>query len=127
MIEIFVSGIELMGKGGAMMYPIFLASVIAVAIIIERFVFFKKCHEDPDDIFGAIKELVSEDKQLRSGNSGKFADGPVSRMLTVGLEARKEPLWKLEEKLTVNGQEEIQGLRKNLRVLEAKAAGAFEF
>ena len=41
MIEIFVSGIELMGKGGAMMYPIFLASVIAVAIIIERFVFLR--------------------------------------------------------------------------------------
>ena len=35
----FTSGIELMGKGGVMMYPIFLASLIAVAIIIERLIF----------------------------------------------------------------------------------------
>ena len=55
MIETFTSGIELMGKGGAMMYPIFLASIIAFAIIIERLVFFKKCKENPDDIFAEIK------------------------------------------------------------------------
>ena len=40
MIETFLSGIELMGKGGIMMYPIFLASIIAFAIIIERLIFF---------------------------------------------------------------------------------------
>ena len=43
MVATFMSGIELMGKGGVMMYPIFLASIIAFAIIIERLVFFKKC------------------------------------------------------------------------------------
>ena len=63
MIATFSSGIELMGKGGVMMYPIFLASVVAVAIIIERLVFFKKCKENPDDIFAAIKDLVSNDKK----------------------------------------------------------------
>ena len=35
MIDTFTSGIELMGKGGIMMYPIFLASIVAFAIIID--------------------------------------------------------------------------------------------
>ncbi len=122
MIDTFLSGIELMGKGGIMMYPIFLASVIAVAIIIERLIFFKKCNENPDDIFAAIKDLVRNDKQLRNVDpSCESKEGPVSRMLAVGLQARKEPQWKLEEKLSVSGQEEIQGLRKNLRGLEVIA------
>ncbi|MZH47317.1 MAG: MotA/TolQ/ExbB proton channel family protein [Nitrospinae bacterium] len=120
-MDTFFSGIELMGKGGFMMYPIFLASVIALTIIIERLIYFKKSNENPDDILAAIKDLVSDDKKTGKIDSGKFDDGPVSRMLAVGVEARNEPLWKLEEKLTVNGQEEIHGLRKNLRGLEVIA------
>ena len=117
MIATFTSGIELMGKGGVMMYPIFLASIIAFAIIIERLVFFRKCNENPDDIFAAIKDLVRNDKHP----TAKFTEGPISRMLKVGAQARKEPRWKLEEKLTVHGQEEISELRKNLRGLEVIA------
>ncbi len=56
MIATFTSGIELMGKGGVMMYPIFLASVIAFAYLLERLVFFNKCKENPDDIFTAIQD-----------------------------------------------------------------------
>ena len=64
MIATFTAGIELMGKGGVLMYPIFLASVIAGAIIIERLIFFKKCKEDPEEIFKAIKDLAESDKQI---------------------------------------------------------------
>ena len=100
------------------MYPIFFASIIAFAIIIERLIFFKKSKENPDDILQAIKDLVNEKS---SRKPGQMNDGPVSRMLAVGVHAKKEPLWKLEEKLAVNGREEIQGLRKNLRGLEVIA------
>ena len=121
MIATFTAGIDLMGKGGVLMYPIFLASVIAGAIIIERLIFFKKCKEDPEEIFKAIKDLAESDKQIGFKDLKKSEEGPVSRILEVGLKAHKEPRWKLEEKLTVHGQEEIRGLRKNLRGLEVIA------
>jgi len=120
MIETFLSGIELMGKGGIMMFPIFLASIIAFAIIIERLIFFKKSKENPDEILKTIKALVNN-KNPSKVDSSQINDGPVSRMLAVGAEAQKDPVWKLEEKLAINGREEIQGLRKNLRGLEVIA------
>lgn len=120
MAAMFSSGIELIGKGGVLMCPIFLASFIAVAIIIERLVFFKKCKENPDDIFAAIKDLAGSGKQIVAPDL-KPNGGPVSRILEAGVRARKEPRWKLEEKLTIHGQEEISELRKNLRVLEVIA------
>ena len=121
MTATFTSGIELMGKGGIMMYPIFLASLIAFAIIIERLIFFSKCRENPEDIFKAIKDLAGSDKQVSFKDLKKSKEGPVARMLEVGVKARTEPRWKLEEKLTVHGQEEISGLRKNLRGMEVIA------
>jgi len=121
MIATFTSGIELLEKGGGMMYPIFLASLIAVTVIIERLIFFSKCKENPEDIFKAIKDLAASDKQISFKDLKKSKEGPVSRMLEVGVKARKEPRWKLEEKLTVHGQEEISGLRKNLRAMEVIA------
>jgi biopolymer transport protein ExbB len=120
MIETFLSGIELMGKGGIMMFPIFLASIIAFAIIIERLIFFKKSKENPDEILKTIKNLV-DNKNPPTTESSQVNEGPISRMLAVGAQAQKEPLWKVEEKLAVNGREEIQGLRKNLRGLEVIA------
>ncbi|MBT5028404.1 MAG: MotA/TolQ/ExbB proton channel family protein [Nitrospina sp.] len=120
MIETFLSGIELMGKGGIMMFPIFLASIIAFAIIIERLIFFKKSKENPDEILKTIKNLV-DNKNPPTTESSQVNEGPISRMLAVGAQAQKEPLWKVEEKLAVSGREEIQGLRKNLRGLEVIA------
>ncbi|MBT5376358.1 MAG: MotA/TolQ/ExbB proton channel family protein [Nitrospinaceae bacterium] len=120
MIETFLSGIELMGKGGIMMFPIFLASIIAFAIIIERLIFFKKSKENPDEILKTIKNLV-DNKNPPTTESSQANEGPISRMLAVGAQAQKEPLWKVEEKLAVSGREEIQGLRKNLRGLEVIA------
>ncbi len=120
MIDTLLSGIELMGKGGIMMYPILLASIIAFAIIIERLIFFKNNKENPDEILKTIKGLVNN-KNPRTTDSNQINEGPVSRMLAVGAQAQKEPLWKVEEKLAVNGREEIQGLRKNLRGLEVIA------
>lgn len=103
-----------------MMFPIFLASIIAFAIIIERLIFFKKSKENPDEILKTIKNLV-DNKNPPTTESSQANEGPISRMLAVGAQAQKEPLWKVEEKLAVNGREEIQGLRKNLRGLEVIA------
>ena len=96
MIETFLSGIEIMGKGGIMMYPIFLASIIAFAIIIERLIFYRNSKENPDDILQSIKDLVNN-KNPRTLDSSQINEGPVSRMLAVGVQAQKDPCGNLRK------------------------------
>ena len=65
--------------------------------------------------------MAGNGKQLDASAIHNGTEGPVSRILEVGVQARKEPRWKLEEKLTVHGQEEIREPRNTLRGLAVTA------
>lgn len=77
-------------RGGIVMIPIAALSVVALALIIERIVFFMRIR-DPSVELGAY---VIE--QLRNGNGGKVymelqqKNSPEARVLLAGLIARKE-------------------------------------
>ncbi|MBC8284634.1 MAG: MotA/TolQ/ExbB proton channel family protein [Nitrospinae bacterium] len=113
--------VDLISKGGVVMIPIFICSVIALAIIIERFIFFKKYFIDMDDFFSPIPNLVE------AGNTEKVLaycqnnPNPLGRIIEAGLSEKGIPRWKLEEKLSLAGQEEINALEKNMRGLEVIA------
>jgi biopolymer transport protein ExbB len=67
-------GISFFVKGGFMMYPILLASIITGSIAIERFVVYRKAGKDTILLWGQIKEYlvagnVSKAKQLCSGEA----------------------------------------------------------
>lgn len=113
--------IDLISKGGVVMIPIFLCSVIALAIIIERFIFYKNYFIDIDGFFKPILALVE------NGNTEKVMEhcqgnpNPLGRIIEAGLHEKGIPRWKLEEKLNLAGQEEINALDKNMRGLEVIA------
>jgi biopolymer transport protein ExbB len=113
--------IDLISKGGVVMIPIFICSVAALAIIIERFIFFKKYFIDIEGFFDPILKFVED------GNIDKVLDhckknpNPLGRIIEAGLDEKGVPRWKLEEKLSFAGQEEINALEKNMRGLEVIA------
>lgn len=103
------------------MIPIALCSVIALTIIIERLFYFKKCQENPDQIFNALKDLLKDEKSLKALEFCKNSPGPVGRLMEAGVHNKSTPSWKLAEKLSVTAQEEINKLTKNIRALEVIA------
>lgn len=115
------SAITYITKGGLIMAPIFLCSVVALAIIIERLIFFKKYFVGIEEFFNSIQKLVGD------GNTKKIVDhchnnpNPLGRIISAGLDEIEVPRWKLEEKLSFAGQEEINALEKNMRGLEVIA------
>ena len=115
------ASISLLGKGGMVMVPIVLCSVIALAIIIERLYFFKKNQEDPEKFFSVLKDLLQDGEHPKAMELCKNSTGPIGRLMEAGVHQKDTPTWKLEEKLSVTAQEEINKLTQNVRVLEVIA------
>jgi biopolymer transport protein ExbB len=119
----------MLAKGGIIMIPIFICSIVGLTIIIERFIYFRKSSEDPEKTFEALTALMKTEGGFHDAagehpDAVKFFEsstGPVGRLMEAGLNHKDVPRWKLEEKLSVVGQEELNKLGKNIRGLEVIA------
>ena len=82
--------LDLLLKGGVVLLPIVILSVIALALIIERSIFFLRIREDNSDLGGHIVE------QLRKGHVAEVIfelqrnNSPEAAVLLEGLKARRE-------------------------------------
>jgi biopolymer transport protein ExbB len=113
---------ELMSKGGVMMLPIILCSVVALTVIFERLYYFFKISENPQKLFESLQKLLGKGRHPQALELCQQSKGPIGKLLSTGLSYRNMPKWKLEETLSVTGQEEINNMGKNIRVLEVIAA-----
>ncbi len=118
-----ISLFELISKGGWTMFPLFLLSVGAVYIFVDRFLVIMKASKDP----GAFMETI-RDKMLKGDVSGALAtceqfDSPFARMIGKGVSRIGNPLKNIAESVENVGTIEIFKLEKNLSVL-ATISGA---
>ena len=112
---------ELISKGGLVMVPIGLCSVIGLAIIIERLYYFRKSSSGLDVFFNSIQEFLQQGQKEKALDYCKSFPNPLSKLIQSGLSEDNLPRWKLEEKLSLAGQEEINTFGKNIRGLEVIA------
>ena len=103
------------------MVPIAICSIIALTIIIERLLYFRKSYENPVTTFEALKSFLQDEDHPATLEFSKKSKGPVGQLLESGLDHKDIPKWKLEEKMTLTGREELQKLSKNIRGLEVIA------
>ncbi|CAI2717674.1 MotA/TolQ/ExbB proton channel family protein [Nitrospina watsonii] len=121
-MTVFQSAMDLITKGGLIMIPILLCSVIAVAIILERMVYFKKIKENPEALYKAVQETLRKKNNARALELCRASKGPIGRILEAGVLNQNAPKWQLEETLSMVGQEEMQHLEKHIKGLEVIAA-----
>jgi biopolymer transport protein ExbB len=121
-MEWFQSSLSLISRGGIIMIPILICSIIALAIVIERLIEMKRLSEDADFLSTRIKKLLEQGNDKKALEVCGQTCGPISQIFKTGLLNKKNPRWKLEEKLSLTGQEQLQKLGKNIRGLEVIAA-----
>ena len=115
---------DLILKGGFMMIPIVLFSILAVYIFIERVLTINKASKTPDAFFDKIKELV-----LRGDISGARllcaqSDTPIARMIEKGISRLGSQLKNIEASIENVGKIEVYKLEKNLSLLATTAGAA---
>ena len=78
--------VELFERGGFMMYPLFLASILAVTIIIERAFSLRKNRIIIPEVINVVEQFSSfKDMELARNICAKFT-GPLSTLIWTGLD-----------------------------------------
>ncbi|AEV32757.1 MotA/TolQ/ExbB proton channel family protein [Owenweeksia hongkongensis] len=118
--ELITSG----GPGGILiMSVLFILSIIAVYIFIERFNSIKKANKIDVNFINNIKDHVSQGRLDAAKALCQSQDTPVARMIQKGISRIGKPLKDITSAIENTGKLEISRLEKNLAAL-ATIAGA---
>lgn len=118
-----ISYLELAFKGGWIMVPIILLSIIAVYIFVERFFVIRKASVEDQQFMNRIKDFIHDGKIESALTLCQSTDKPASRMIEKGIQRIGRPLSDINAAIENIGKLEIYKLEKGLPTL-ATVAGA---
>lgn len=115
---------EMALKGGWIMIPIALLSIIAVYIFIERFIAIKNASKEDSGFMNKIKDYIHDGKIESAISLCRQTESPVARMIEKGISRMGRPLNDINAAIENIGQLEIHKLEKGLPTLASVAGGA---
>jgi biopolymer transport protein ExbB len=101
-------------KGGPLMWPILLCSVIAVAIILERFYYFHQARLNPTNLLFHVKKLLLAGRTHDAERLCRNSQGPIANILAAGIGSYNSPPEEKGKILIRVGSVELRKLEKNL-------------
>ncbi len=126
-VEKTLSIFELITSGGAggmiIMTILFILSIIAVSIFIERYKAIKKAGNLDENFFFQLKEYVSAGKLDAARDLCQGTPSPVARMMEKGITRIGRPLKDIAAAVENTGKLEVYRMEKNLALL-ATISGA---
>lgn len=106
-------------KGGPLMIPIGICSLVALAVIVERLVSLRPRQVIPPGFARGLQPILESSK--RNGTAAldycSSNGSPIANIFAAGLKRMHEPLELLEKHIQEAGQREVHKLRKHLRLL----------
>ena len=108
---------EFMQKGGPIMWPIFLCSVLAFAIVIERLLALRREQIDTKTFMEQISKSLKRNKVMESIELCDRTQGPIANILKAGILKHDRPRLDIREAIEDASIHEVPRLEKNLPVL----------
>lgn len=109
--------IEYIRSGGPVMVPIVIASVIAVATLLERLWALRRDRILPRSFKGEITELIRQQRWGDALAACRRRDVAASRVIEIGLLHRTEPRERIKERMEEVGRRESSELERNIPLL----------
>jgi len=109
-------------RGGIMMYPLFLASVLALAIVINKVYVLSRVRTKDRELMAKIRDLVNQKMVERAVVLCDENKGPVSSVLKAGLGEYRRGQKAMEEAFEAKASEELPQLERHLPALATIAS-----
>ena len=108
---------ELIVKGGPIMIPMGILSVLTVYFFIERFITIRKASKLENNFMNHIKDYVHNGNMDAAKALCTNSVSPVARMVEKGILRIGKPIKEIEEAMEGIGKLEINRMERNLSVL----------
>jgi biopolymer transport protein ExbB len=115
---------ELAKKGGWIMIPILVLSILAVYIFIERYFAIRKAAQTDENFMNRIKEYIHNGKIDAALDLCQSTDSPIARMIEKGIQRIGRPLNDINTAIENVGRLEVAKLEKGLPTLASASGGA---
>jgi biopolymer transport protein ExbB len=112
---------EFMQKGGPIMWPILLCSIIAFAIVIERLIQLRKEQIDTKAFMEQISKSIKRNRIMEALELCDRTPGPIANILKAGVLKHDRPRQEIREAIEDAGIHEVPRLEKNIPVLATVA------
>lgn len=112
-----MSLLDLLMKGGWIMVPIVLMSVVAVYLMVERFITISRASKVDTGFMANIKSMLLDGKTDAALSLCRSANTPIARLLEKGIKRLGKPIKEIESAVENTGKLEIYKLEKNLSYL----------
>ncbi|MBT3242075.1 MAG: MotA/TolQ/ExbB proton channel family protein [Bacteroidetes bacterium] len=122
--ELAIPIIELTLKGGWIMIPIALLSILAIYIFVERYFAIRKAGQEDTHFMNRIKEFIHEGKIDAAIRLAQATNTPVSRMIEAGIRRIGRPMNDVNAAIENVGKLEVYQLERGLPTLATSAGAA---
>ena len=108
---------EFLAKGGILVGPILLCSMVALAIFLERVIRFSQIKISGDGLVEKMSGHIRRGEDEQALELAQVSDTPMGRVLQQGIEMRAADLDTLETVLVHAAEEEVRGFSRYLQIL----------
>ncbi len=112
-----LSLLDLILKGGWVMIPIGILSVIAIYLMVERFIVISKASKVDNGFMANVKSMLLDGKIEAALSMCRSSNTPIARLLEKGIKRLGKPIKEIESAVENTGKLEIYKLEKNLSYL----------
>ncbi|WP_343690361.1 MotA/TolQ/ExbB proton channel family protein [Chitinophaga sp.] len=109
--------LDLLVKGGVLMIPLGILSIIAVFSFVERYLTISKAGKLEDNFMPMIRDHISNGNIQAARSLSKNTNSPIARMIDKGIQRIGKPIESIEKSMENVGKLEIYKMEKNLVIL----------
>ena len=111
------SMMDIIMKGGIIMIPIGILSIIAVYVFIERYLTIRHHISSDVNFMNSIHDFIVDGRTDSALTLCRNTEKPIARMIEKGISRLGKPIKEVEESIEIAGKFEVYDLEKNVQIL----------